>query len=40
VKLGKSSTENLEMLYEAFGEHSLSRRVVFEWHSCLKAGRL
>jgi hypothetical protein len=25
VKLGKSVTETLEMLFEAFGEHSLSR---------------
>jgi hypothetical protein len=32
VKLGKSSTETLEMLREAFGEHPLSWTVVFEWH--------
>jgi hypothetical protein len=25
---------------EAFGEHSLSRTVVFEWHSCFKPGRV
>jgi hypothetical protein len=25
------------MLHEAFGEHSLSRAVVFEWHSRFKA---
>jgi hypothetical protein len=30
VKLGKSTTETLEMLPEAFGEHSLSRRALFE----------
>jgi hypothetical protein len=30
VKLGKSATETLEMLCEAFGEHSLSHTVVFE----------
>jgi hypothetical protein len=29
VKLGKSATETLEMLHEAFGEHSLSRTEVF-----------
>jgi hypothetical protein len=28
-KLGKSATETLEMLFEAFGEHSLSRTAVF-----------
>jgi hypothetical protein len=40
VKLGKSTTETLEMLREAFGEHSLSRTAVFEWHSRFKAGRV
>jgi hypothetical protein len=40
VKLGKSATEMLEMLREAFGEHSLSRTAVFEWHSYFKAGRV
>jgi hypothetical protein len=30
VKLGKSATENSEMLCEAFGKHSLSQTVVFE----------
>jgi hypothetical protein len=40
VKLGKSTTETLEMLREDFGEHSLSQTAVFEWHSCFKAGRL
>jgi hypothetical protein len=38
VKLGKYATETLEMLCEACGEHSLSWTVVFELHSCLKAG--
>jgi hypothetical protein len=37
VKLGKSAIETLEMLHEAFGEHSLSWTAVFEWHSCFKA---
>jgi hypothetical protein len=39
VKLGNSAIETLEMLHEAFGD-SLSRTAVFEWHSCLKAGRV
>jgi hypothetical protein len=30
VRLGKSTTETLEMLHEAFGEHFLSRTAVFE----------
>jgi hypothetical protein len=38
VKLGKSAAETSEMLREAFGEHSLSRREVFQLHSRLKAG--
>jgi hypothetical protein len=36
VKLGKSATETLEMLHEAFGEHALSRAAFFEWHSRFK----
>jgi hypothetical protein len=40
VKLGKSAIENLEVLCEAFGEHSLSRTAVFEWISRFKAGRV
>jgi hypothetical protein len=40
VKLGKSTTENIEILCEAFREHSLSRTAVFEWHSRFKAGRV
>jgi hypothetical protein len=38
MKLSKSATETPEMLHEAFGEHSLSRRAVFEWNSRFKAG--
>jgi hypothetical protein len=38
VKLSKSATETLGMLREGFGEHSLSRTAVFEWHSRFKAG--
>jgi hypothetical protein len=40
AKLGKSATETLEMLHEAFGEHSLSRTAVSEWHSRVKASRV
>jgi hypothetical protein len=38
VKLGKFVTEILEILREAFGEHYLSRKAVFEWNSLFKAG--
>jgi hypothetical protein len=38
MKISISATETREMIREAFGEHSLSRKVVFEWHSCFKAG--
>jgi hypothetical protein len=37
VKLGKSTAKTLDMPCEAFGEHSLSRTAVFEWHSHFKA---
>jgi hypothetical protein len=40
VKLGKSTTEALEMLHEDFGEHSLRWTAVFEWHSFFKACRV
>jgi hypothetical protein len=40
MKFSKSTAETLKMLCEAFGEHSLSQTVVFEWHSRLKAGRV
>jgi hypothetical protein len=36
--LGKSTTETLEMLCEALGEHSLSWTAAFEWHSHFKVG--
>jgi hypothetical protein len=35
-KLSKSITETLEMLHEAFGEHSSSWTVVLECHSLFK----
>jgi hypothetical protein len=34
------NTETLEMLCKAFGEHSLSRTAVFEWHSHFKASQV
>jgi hypothetical protein len=40
MKQGKSTTKTLEMLPEAFGEHSLCRRVVLEWHSNFKASQV
>jgi hypothetical protein len=30
AKLSKSGTETIEMLHEAFGEHSVSRTAFFE----------
>jgi hypothetical protein len=38
VKLSKYATKTLEMLHEAFGEHSLGWTAVSDWHSCFKAG--
>jgi hypothetical protein len=40
MKLDKYAAEIVEMLHEAFGEHSLGRTAVFEWHSCFKASRV
>jgi hypothetical protein len=40
AKFSKSTTETIEMLHEAFGEHSLSRTAVFERHSRFKAGQV
>jgi hypothetical protein len=37
VELSKSATKSLEMLREAFGEHSLCWTAVFEWYSHFKA---
>jgi hypothetical protein len=38
VKLSEFTAKSVEVLCEAFGEHSLSWTAVFEWHSHLKAG--
>jgi hypothetical protein len=40
LKLGRSANETLEVLREAFGEHSLGRTAVFEWNSSFKASRV
>jgi hypothetical protein len=40
MKVDKSAAKTFEMLREAFGEHSLSRRAVFEWPSRFKVGRV
>jgi hypothetical protein len=40
AKLGKSAFETHEMLLEAFGEYSLIRTAIFEWHSRFKTGRV
>jgi hypothetical protein len=40
MKPAKSATKTLEMLHEAFGEHSLSQTAVSEWHSRFNAGRV
>jgi hypothetical protein len=40
VKLDKSTTETIDMLCRSFGEHSLSRTAIFEWHSSFKTGQV
>ena len=39
ANLGKSATETLEMIQQGFGDQSLSRTQVFQWHARFKAGR-
>jgi len=39
VKLKKSDTETFNMLHEAYGEMTLSRAYVFEWHKRFSEGR-
>ncbi|XP_061622848.1 protein GVQW3-like [Phyllopteryx taeniolatus] len=39
VKLGKGPTECVKLLREAYGEDSMSRPRVFEWHMRFKGGR-
>ena len=37
--LEKSATETLEMIQQGFGNQSLSRTQVLEWHARFKTGR-
>ena len=39
VKLNKSATETFDSLTEAYGDATLSRTVVFNWHKAFKEGR-
>ena len=39
ANLGKSATETLEMIQQGFGDQSLSRTQVFQWHARFKTGR-
>jgi hypothetical protein len=40
VPASSFANETIQMLHEAFGEHSLSRTVAPEWHSRFRAGRV
>ena len=39
ANLGKSATETLEMIQQGFGDQSLSRTQVFQWHARFKTCR-
>ena len=39
ANLGKSATETFEMIQQGFGDQSLSRTQVFQWHAPFKTGR-
>jgi hypothetical protein len=39
ANLGKSATETLELIQQGFGDQSLSRADVFQWHARFKTGR-
>jgi len=39
ASLGKSATETLTVIQQAFGDQSLSRARVFQWHVRFKTGR-
>ena len=39
ANLGKSATETLKIIQQGFGDQSLSRTQVFQWHARFKTGR-
>lgn len=39
VKLGKTATETLGMIKDAYGNAALNRSTVFEWHKLFREGR-
>jgi transposase len=39
AKLGKSASETLQLLEEAYGAAAMKRTTVFEWHKRFKEGR-
>jgi hypothetical protein len=39
AKLGKSASETLQMLTEAYGADDMKKSSVFEWHKRFKEGR-
>lgn len=39
VKLGKPASKTLELINQAYGDDTLSRTRVFEWHKIFKEGR-
>ena len=39
VRLGKTSSECLELLQQVYGNNAMSRTCVFEWHKRFKEGR-
>jgi hypothetical protein len=40
VKMGKTATETLQLLRDAYGDEALSRARVFEWHRRFVSGRI
>lgn len=39
MKLGKTASETVELLKQAYGDDALSRTTVFEWHRRFREGR-